>query len=100
MSVLKVYNPIDLEIDHGDGVYVYSEDGTRYLDFTSGIGVLSLGYSHPALVAALKDQAEKIWHCSNLFKINKQKIVAEKLQKFICRFHFFVIQVQKQQKQV
>ena len=81
MSVLKVYNPIDLEIDHGDGVYVYSEDGTRYLDFTSGIGVLSLGYSHPALVAALKDQAEKIWHCSNLFKINKQKIVAEKIAK-------------------
>ena len=81
MSILKVYNPIDLEIDHGDGVYVYSEDGTRYLDFTSGIGVLSLGYSHPALVAALKDQAEKIWHCSNLFKINKQKIVAEKIAK-------------------
>ena len=81
MSVLKVYNPIDLEIDHGDGVYVYSEDGTRYLDFTSGIGVLSLGYSHPALVAALKDQSEKIWHCSNLFKINKQKIVAEKIAK-------------------
>ena len=67
MSVLKVYNPIDLEIDHGDGVYVYSEDGTRYLDFTSGIGVLSLGYSHPALIRALKDQAEKVWHCAIRF---------------------------------
>ena len=81
MSVLKVYNPIDLEIDHGDGVYVYSADGTRYLDFTSGIGVLSLGYSHPSLVAALKDQSEKIWHCSNLFKIDKQNIVADKIAK-------------------
>ncbi len=81
MSVLKVYNPIDLEIDHGDGVYVYSEDGTRYLDFTSGIGVLSLGYSHPALIQALKDQAEKVWHCSNLFKIEKQNVVAEKIVK-------------------
>ncbi|MFL2660446.1 MAG: aspartate aminotransferase family protein [Alphaproteobacteria bacterium] len=81
MSVLKVYNPIDLEIDHGDGVYVYSEDGTRYLDFTSGIGVLSLGYSHPALIQALKDQADKIWHCSNLFKIEKQNVVAEKIVK-------------------
>ncbi len=81
MSILKVYKPIDLEIDHGDGVYVYSEDGTRYLDLTSGIGVLSLGYSHPALVTALKDQAEKIWHCSNLFKISKQKIVANKIAK-------------------
>lgn len=81
MSVLKVYNPIDLEIDHGDGVYVYSEDGTRYLDFTSGIGVLSLGYSHPALIQALKDQADKVWHCSNLFKIEKQNVVAEKIVK-------------------
>ena len=59
MSVLKVYKPIDLEIDHGDGVYVYSEDGTRYLDFIEWYRSLSLGYSHPALVAALKDQAEK-----------------------------------------
>ena len=81
MSILEVYNPIDLEIDHGDGVYVYSEDGTRYLDFTSGIGVLSLGYSHPALIEALKDQAEKIWHCSNLFKIEKQNLVADKIVK-------------------
>ena len=74
MSILKVYNPIDLEIDHGDGVYVYSEDGTRYLDFTSGIGVLSLGYSHPALIEALKDQAEKIWQ--TILKVNEINRVA------------------------
>ena len=43
MSVLKVYNPVDIEVDHGDGVYLYSIDGTRYLDFTSGIGVNCLG---------------------------------------------------------
>ena len=70
MSLLKVYNPLNIEIDHGDGVYLYCKKGTRYLDFTSGIGVTSLGHSHPSLISALKSQAEKIWHCSNLFKIS------------------------------
>ena len=81
MSILGVYNPIDIEVDHGDGVYIYSSDGTRYLDFTSGIGVTSLGHSHPVLINALKVQAEKIWHCSNLFKITNQKTVADKIVK-------------------
>ena len=81
MSILGVYNPLDIEVDHGDGVYLYSKEGTRYLDFTSGIGVTSLGHSHPSLVSALKDQAEKIWHCSNLFKIGNQQIVADKITK-------------------
>jgi acetylornithine/N-succinyldiaminopimelate aminotransferase len=79
MSILKVYNPVDIEVDHGDGVYLYSADGTRYLDFTSGIGVMCLGHSHPALVNELKKQGEKVWHCSNLFKIKSQKVVADKL---------------------
>ena len=81
MSILGVYNPLNIEIDHGDGVYLYSKEGTRYLDFTSGIGVTSLGHSHPSLVSALKDQAEKIWHCSNLFKIGNQLQVANKITK-------------------
>ena len=81
MSILKVYNPIDIEVDHGDGVYLYSVDGTRFLDFTSGIGVNCLGHSHPALVNALKSQGEKIWHCSNLFKITGQEVVAKKIVK-------------------
>ena len=79
MSILKVYNPIDIEVDHGDGVYLYAVDGTRFLDFTSGIGVNCLGHSHPSLVNALKSQAEKIWHCSNLFKVSGQETVADKL---------------------
>ena len=81
MSVLKVYNPIDIEVDHGDGVYLYAIDGTRFLDFTSGIGVNCLGHSHPSLVNALKSQGEKIWHCSNLFKVVGQETVADKLVK-------------------
>ena len=79
MGVLGVYNPLDLEFDHGDGVYLYTDDGTRYLDFTSGIGVTSLGYSHPGLLSALKEQSEKLWHCSNLFRIENQQTVADKI---------------------
>ncbi len=78
-GVLPVYNSADLSFDHGDGVYLYTEDGTRYLDFTSGIGVTCLGHSHPALVSALRDQAGKLWHCSNLFKIKGQETVAKKI---------------------
>ncbi len=81
MGILEVYNPLDIEIDHGDGVYLYSTDGTRYLDFTSGIGVTSLGHSHPSLVNALKDQGDKLWHCSNLFRINGQELVAKRIVK-------------------
>lgn len=78
-SLLEVYNPVDLNFDHGDGVYLYTDDGTRYLDFTSGIGVTCLGHSHPALVSALREQAGKLWHCSNLFKIKGQESVANKI---------------------
>ena len=81
MSILGVYNPLNIEVDHGDGVYIYSKEGTRYLDFTSGIGVTSLGHSHPSLVSALKDQAEKIWHCSNLLKLVINKSCADKITK-------------------
>ena len=78
-GILGVYNPVDLSFDHGDGVYLYTENGTRYLDFTSGIGVTCLGHSHPALVSAIREQAGKIWHCSNLFKIKGQELVAKKI---------------------
>ena len=56
MSVLGVYKPLNIEVDHGDAAYLYAKYGTRYLDFTSGIGVTSMGYSHPALVNAIKDR--------------------------------------------
>lgn len=77
--ILQTYNPSELYFDHGDGVYLYTDDGTRFLDFTSGIGVTCLGHSHPALVSALKEQAGKLWHCSNLFKIKGQDKVAKKI---------------------
>ncbi|MDC3091371.1 aspartate aminotransferase family protein [Rickettsiales bacterium] len=88
-GVLPVYNSVDLYFDHGDGVYLYTEDGTRYLDFTSGIGVTCLGHSHPALVSALREQAGKLWHCSNLFKIKGQEVVAKKIVDHSFASHVF-----------
>ena len=55
-----------LDFERGDGVWLTTTDGQRYLDFGGGIAVASLGYSHPHLVAALTEQAGKLWHTSNL----------------------------------
>lgn len=52
----------------GDGVYLFDEQGKRYLDFASGIAVNALGHGHPHLVAALKEQADTLWHCSNNYR--------------------------------
>ena len=66
-ALLPVYRRSSITIDRGEGVYLYATDGTRYLDFAAGIAVNALGHSHPHLVAALKEQAEKLWHCSNMY---------------------------------
>ena len=63
----------------GQGTYVWDEDGKEYLDFTSGIAVLSLGHAHPALVDAITQQANTIWHTSNLFASPGQEALAQKL---------------------
>lgn len=63
----------------GQGTHVWDEDGKEYLDFTSGIAVLSLGHAHPALVDAITQQANTIWHTSNLFASPGQEALAQKL---------------------
>ena len=65
--------------DHGEGSYVFTRDGGRYLDFSGGVAVNSLGHAHPGLISALKDQAEKIWHTSNLYQIEGQERLAQRL---------------------
>ncbi|WOV86339.1 acetylornithine transaminase [Sporosarcina oncorhynchi] len=65
----------------GKGTYVYDEQGKPYLDFTSGIAVVSLGHAHPAIVNALKEQSEKLWHISNLFESPEQEQLAQSLLK-------------------
>jgi acetylornithine/N-succinyldiaminopimelate aminotransferase len=54
-------------LDHGEGCWLYDTDGNQYLDMVAGIAVNALGYGDPAVVAALSDQAQKLWHTSNLF---------------------------------
>jgi len=67
------------EIVKGQGTVVEDTTGKKYLDFTSGIAVVSLGHAHPAIVKAIKEQSEKLWHISNLFGIPGQEKVAQKL---------------------
>jgi acetylornithine/N-succinyldiaminopimelate aminotransferase len=63
----------------GEGTLVFDEEGRRYLDFGSGIAVNALGHAHPALVKALTEQAQKLWHVSNLYRIPEQERLAARL---------------------
>jgi acetylornithine/N-succinyldiaminopimelate aminotransferase len=66
--LLPVFARVDLGFERGEGVWLTATNGERYLDFTSGVAVNALGHCHPHLVAALQEQATKLWHMSNLFK--------------------------------
>ena len=78
-SLMSNYGRIDITFERGEGPYLYTAEGERYLDFVSGIGVTSLGHSHPALIAAVNEQAEKLWHVSNLYNITPQEEHADRL---------------------
>src|SRR5690606_23510684 len=77
--VLPTYARADLRVARGEGAYLFDDQGGQYLDFVAGIAVDCLGHCHPALVKALTDQAGKIWHCSNLFRIPGQEELAARL---------------------
>lgn len=72
------YAPPAQEFVRGEGAYLYTENGDKYLDFIGGIAVTSLGHSHPALVNAVKDQADKLFHLSNMFRVQGQYELAAK----------------------
>ena len=76
--IFPCYNPPETEFVRAEGLYVYTQNNERYLDFIAGIAVNSLGHAHPALVKALSEQAQKIWHLSNMYRIPGQKTLAEK----------------------
>ncbi len=78
-ALMNTYARADLAFDHGEGAYLFGTDGRRYLDFASGIAVTALGHAHPHLVAALTEQAGKLWHCSNLFRIPAGETLAARL---------------------
>ena len=77
--VLPTYARYDLAFERGEGAYLFDADDRRYLDFGGGIAVNALGHAHPALVAALKAQADKLWHVSNLYHIPEQERLAKRL---------------------
>ncbi|MCT4682726.1 MAG: aspartate aminotransferase family protein [Roseicyclus sp.] len=77
--VLPSYNRSKLSFVKGEGSWMIEADGRRFLDFASGIAVMSLGHGHPALVKALTDQATALWHTSNLYTVPQQEALAERL---------------------
>ena len=78
-AVLGTYARLDVEFDHGEGVWLFTASGDRYLDFGGGVAVNILGHAHPHLVAALTAQIRKLWHTSNLYRITGQERLAERL---------------------
>jgi acetylornithine/N-succinyldiaminopimelate aminotransferase len=76
---MPTYARQDVVFERGEGAWLIATSGDRYLDFASGVAVNALGHAHPRLVAALTGQAEKLWHCSNLYRIAGQERLAERL---------------------
>jgi acetylornithine/N-succinyldiaminopimelate aminotransferase len=77
--LLPTYARVDLAFERGEGAWLITADGERYLDFTSGVAVNALGHVHPYLVSALEAQAKKVWHVSNLYRIPEGEKLAERL---------------------
>ena len=78
-ALLPTYARSELAFARGDGAYLYTASGERYLDFASGVAVTALGHAHPHLVKALTEQAQKVWHTSNIFRIPGQERLAQRL---------------------
>lgn len=72
------YAPPAQEFVRGEGAYLYTQDGEKYLDFIAGIAVNGFGHCHPKIVGAVKEQADKLWHLSNMFRIQGQYELSEK----------------------
>jgi acetylornithine/N-succinyldiaminopimelate aminotransferase len=78
-ALLPTYNRTDVAFVRGEGSYLFAEDGKRYLDFGAGIAVNAFGYANPALIKALTEQAGKLWHTSNLYRVPGQESLSQKL---------------------
>jgi acetylornithine/N-succinyldiaminopimelate aminotransferase len=78
-ALLPTYSRSELVFDRGQGAYLFTGSGERYLDFSSGVAVTALGHAHPRLIKALSEQANKLWHVSNLHRIPLQERLAERL---------------------
>ena len=78
-SVLPTYARMPLSFESGEGSWLIATDGRRFLDLGSGVAVNALGHAHPVLVKALTEQAQVLWHTSNIYEIPQQRMLADKL---------------------
>jgi len=78
-AVMGTYDRFDVAFERGEGAWLHASDGRRFLDFGGGVAVTALGHCHPHLVEALTGQAQRLWHCSNLYRIPGQERLAERL---------------------
>ena len=78
------YARFDVAFVHGQGCYLFDEQQKAYLDFATGIAVSSLGHQHPALIKAIQEQSQRVWHVSNLYRIPQQ----ERLAELLCQHSF------------
>ena len=78
-AVLPTYNRAKVTFERGEGVHVFTPEGEAYLDFGAGVAVTSCGHAHPHLVKALTEQAQKIWHTSNIYQMPGQEKLAQRL---------------------
>ena len=79
--LIQTYDRYQVALTHGAGVHLYGPGGKRYLDFLSGIGVMALGYNHPAVTKVIREQAGRLVHASNLFYTPFQSRLAQRLTK-------------------
>jgi acetylornithine/N-succinyldiaminopimelate aminotransferase len=77
--VMNTYARLPVAFERGEGVWLWDSEGKRYLDGLAGIAVNTLGHAHPRFTAALKDQIGKMIHCSNVYQVNGQEALADKL---------------------
>lgn len=77
--IMPVYAPPPVAFERGEGVRLFTAEGESYLDFVAGIAVTALGHSHPALVKTLQEQAGKLWHTSNMFRVPAGEELAAKM---------------------
>ncbi|MCD8238522.1 MAG: aspartate aminotransferase family protein [Clostridiales bacterium] len=77
--VMNTYNRFPIALDHGDGMYVWDENGKKYLDFLGGIAVNSVGHNNPVLAETISNQAKRLIHCSNLYWTKPMADFAEKI---------------------
>ncbi len=78
-ALMPTYNRADLAFERGQGVWLYTQDGRRFLDFGAGIATSSLGHNHPLLVAAIAEQAARVMHVSNLYRVPQAERLAQRL---------------------